>query len=186
MCIDCGNDMKLLWCRFGCGCFGHVSEFAANDHVCGYGGAAVCPHCQDLVTTMDEVRSGGHIWQQDAMNHPLFGTEEVSIVGDKSTFCQLYRESGNSLCAFQWKVERSAIDGTSMPGQDPCTLNQSEVDELVEFMDAAQLEQWRKSLLISQSDSSASDIPKKKKHAPSQKARRIKAKRAAAMHAELE
>jgi hypothetical protein len=96
----------------------------------------------------------------------LFGTEQVSIVGDKSTFCQLYRESGNSLCVFQWKV----------PGQDPCTLNQAEVDELVEFMDADQLEQWRKSLLI----------PKKKKHAPSQKARRIKAKRAAAMHAELE
>ena len=158
--------MQLLWCRFGCGCFGHVSEVAANDHVCGYGGAAVCPHCQDLVTTLDDVRSGGHMWEQDAMNHPLFGTEKVSIVGDKSTFCQLYRESGNSLCAFQWKV----------PGQDPCTLNQAEVDELVEFLDADQLERWRESLLI----------PKKKKHAPSQKARRSKAKRAAAMHVELE
>lgn len=167
MCIHCGGNMKLFWCKFGgCGCFVHVSEVEANDHVCGYGGAAVCPHCQELVATLDEVRSGGHIWEQDAMNHPLFGTEQVSVVGDKSTFCQLYRESGNSLCVFQWKV----------PGQDPCTLNQAEVDELVEFMDADQLEQWRKSLLI----------PKKKKNAPSQKARRIKAKRAAAMHAELE
>jgi len=138
--------------------------------MCGYGGSAVCPHCQDLVTTMDEVRSGGHKWEQDTMNHPLFGHEQVSIVGNKSTFCRLYRESGNSLLAFHWKV----------PGQDPCTLNQAEVDELVEFMDADQLERWRESLLI----------PKKK--TPSQKARKIKprfakpnfvkAKRAAAMH----
>lgn len=162
MCIDCGNDMKLFWCRFECGCFGHVDEVVANDHVCGYGGYALCPHCQAPVNTLDTVRSGGHIWAQDAMNHPLFGHEQVQICGDKSTFCQLYRESGNSLLAFHWKV----------PGQDPCTLNQAEVDELVEFMDADQLERWRESLLI----------PKKKKHAPSQKARKIKAKRAAAMH----
>ena len=162
MCKTCERNYKMMWCRFGCGCFGHVSEVVANDHMCGYGGSAVCPHCQAPVNTLDEVRSGGHKWEEDAMNHPLFGHEQVSIVGDKSTFCRLYRESGNSLLAFQWKVT----------GQDPCTLNQAEVDELVEFLDADQLERWRESLLI----------PKKKKHAPSQKARRIKAKRAAAMH----
>ena len=162
MCKTCGRDHKMVWCRLACGCFGHVSEVVANDHMCGYGGSAVCPHCQATVNNMDDVRSGGHNWEQDAMNHPLFGHEQVKICGDKSIFCQLYRESGNSLLAFHWKVT----------GQDPCTLNQAEVDELVEFMDADQLERWRESLLI----------PKKKKHAPSQKARKIKAKRAAAMH----
>ena len=162
MCKTCERNYKMMWCRFGCGCFGHVSEVVANDHMCGYGGSAVCPHCQAPVNTLDEVQSGGHKWEEDAMNHPLFGHEQVSIVGDKSTFCRLYHESGNSLLAFHWKV----------PGQDPCTLNQAEVDELVEFMDADQLERWRESLLMS----------KKKKHAPSQKARRIKARRNAILH----
>jgi hypothetical protein len=106
------------------------------------------------------------------MNHPLFGHEQVSIFGDKSTFCRLYRESGNSLLAFQWKVT----------GQDPCTLNQAEVDELVEFMDADQLERWRVECEARSRSDATSSMPKKKKHAPSQKARRIKARRNAILH----
>jgi hypothetical protein len=179
MCITCEklNDYQMVWCRFGCGCLGHVSEYVANDHVCGYGGSAICPHCHELVNTLDEVRSGGHMWEQDAMNHPLFGHEQVSISGDKSTFCQLYRESGNSLLAFHWKV----------PGQDPDTLNQAEVDELVEFLDADQLERWRidcNEVWLRKAELKAQLPAKKKKHAPSQKARKLKARRAAAMQFE--
>ena len=149
-----------MWGRVNeCKCFMNVTSVADEGlHVCG---VHVCPHCLVPVSNMAEAITGGHIWQQDMYNHPLFGNDVVEICyHDKSKICDFYRQSGRNLLAFRWKV----------PGQDPCYLNQAEVDELVEFMDADQLQRWRESLLI----------PKKKKHAPSQKARKIKAKRAAA------
>ena len=164
MCKTCERDYKMLWCRFACGCFGHVSEVVANDHMCGYGGSAVCPHCQATVNNLDDVRSGGHIWEQDAMNHRVFGNERVSVWGDKSTLCQQYRESVYDLLKFYWKAH----------GVPQYMFNQDEIiDHLLEYPDC--FDKWTADYR------SLTGWTKKKKHAPSQKARKIKAKRAAAI-----
>lgn len=166
-----------MWGRVKeCRCFMNVISVADEGlHVCGM---HVCPHCLVPVSNMVEAITGGHIWQQDMYNHPLFGNDVVEIChDDKSKICDFYRRSGRNLLAFRWKV----------PGEDPSYFNQAEVDELVEFMDADQLERWRVDCLRPRASSS---MQKKKKHAPSQapfgaslrqKARKIKAKRAAAI-----
>ena len=176
MCKTCGDDHQMLWCRFACGCFGLVSEVVANDHVCGYGGSAVCPHCQATVNTLDDVRSGGHMWEEDAINHPAFAHHKKTDWDNLSTLCQHYREAGFDLLKLAMLNESYRKDYLQLK-EWSVKMRNGELQRFSAHLDESGDRDFYDLYFPGWND-------KKKKHAPSQKARKIKAKRAAAMHEE--